>query len=112
MSFVAITATINSLKFGAVEKRLQSMGVPGLSVSETKGYGDYKNFFQQDWMGPYARIQLYVPETDSEDIAEAIMDAAHAGLDNDGVIAISPVNRLFRISDKTEIQTNTIQPAG
>jgi len=103
MKFVAITATIDSLKFDDVEKRLQELGVPGLNVSETKGYGDYKNFYRQDWMGPHARIQIYVPEADAEGIVEAILDAAHTGLNSDGVVAVSPVERLFRICDKTEI---------
>ncbi|WP_286829267.1 MULTISPECIES: P-II family nitrogen regulator [Kordiimonas] len=103
MGFVALTATIHKLKCGAVEKRLQEIGVPGMSVSETRGFGDYKNFFQSDWMGAYARLLVYVPQEEVERIAEAIMDVAHTGLDSDGVIAISPITRLFRISDKTEI---------
>lgn len=103
MNFMAITATINDLKFDAVEKQLQELGVPGMSVSETKGYGDYKNFFVRDWMGPYARIQLYVPAGDVATVISAIMEAAHSGLDSDGVIAVSPVDRLYRISDKSEI---------
>ncbi len=103
MGFVAITATINKLKFDDVEKRLQELNVSGLSVSETKGYGDYKNFFEKDWLGPYARLQVYIPAVDAERIAVAIMEAAHTGLDNDGIVAISPVDRLFRISDKAEL---------
>ena len=106
MGFVAITATIHKLKFDDVEKRLQELGVPGLSVSETKGYGAYKNFYQHDWMGPYARLQLYIPETDGERIACAILEAAHTGLDSDGILAITPVSRLYRISDKKEIRAD------
>ena len=103
MNFVAITATINKLKFEAVERKLQELSVPGLSVSETKGYGEHKNFFEKDWMGPYARLLIYAPAEDADRIATTIMDAAHAGLDDDGIIAISPVNQLFKISSKTEI---------
>jgi len=106
MSFVAITATINKLKFDDVEKKLQELSVPGLSVSETMGYGEHKNFFERDWMGPYARLSIYVRAKDAEGIATAIMEAAHAGLDSDGVIAISPIDRLYRISDKSEILTD------
>jgi len=104
MSFVAITATINRLKFDAVEKRLQELNVPGVSVSETKGYGDYKNFYEKNWMGPFARIQMYVKQQECDAVVEAILETAYSGTDSDGVVAVSPVTGLYKISEKCEIK--------
>jgi len=104
MTFVEITATINEMKFEAVENILKGLNVPGLSVSDTKGFGAYKNHYHSDWMAPYVRLQVYVQAADAERIATAIIEAAHEGLDSDGVVAVSPVDRLFRISDKREIK--------
>lgn len=50
MEFSKITAIVRTTKLEEVEKRLQEIGVSGLSVSRVKGYGEYANFYSRDWM--------------------------------------------------------------
>lgn len=97
--FKVITATVNILALEGVEKRLRQIGAPGLSVSKTKGYGAYKNFYQRDLMTTHARIQLYAPQSQVRAILQAIFEGACTGGADDGVVAVGPVERIYRISD-------------
>ncbi len=103
MTFYAITATLNTLALEPVEKALQEIGVPGITVTETKGYGVYRNFYQRDWLETHARIQIYAEGSRVDDIVRTILEAASTGCEDDGVIAVSPITRLYRICDKTEL---------
>lgn len=42
--FRKITAIIQLDKLESVEKSLQAISVPGISVAKVKGYGEYTNF--------------------------------------------------------------------
>lgn len=103
MKFRFITATINILMVEKVEERLREIAAPGLSVSTTKGYGAYKNFFQRDLMTTHARIQIYAPESRVSEIVEAIMEAGGIGSADDGIVAVSPIDAIYRIADKKEL---------
>lgn len=97
-----ITAIIRNSVLEKVEKRLQSLGVKGISVSRVTGYGEYANLFRSDWMVPHYRLEIFakMPQTDA--IVTAIMEAAHLGMAGDGIVAVLPVERLYRIRTKSE----------
>ena len=87
-----------------VEQRLRKIATPGLSVSKVKGYGAHKNFFQRDLMTTHARLQIYAPEDRVAEIIDAIMDAGGTGSEDDGIVAVSPVEAVYRIADKKEVR--------
>ena len=97
MSIAKITAIVRPSALPAIEKMLQDAGVPGMSVSTVKGFGDYADFFRSDWMITQARIEVFVSSARAEEIAERIMDAAHTGVEGDGIVAIEPVTTLYHI---------------
>jgi nitrogen regulatory protein P-II 1 len=86
-----------------VEKALQTLAVPGISVSKVKGYGEYADYYEQDWMSGHVRIEVFTSRTQAGAIAEAIMDAAHTGLTGDGVVAIQPVEMMYRIRSRSAV---------
>ncbi len=104
MKFKFITATINILMVGKVEQRLRKIAAPGISVSNVKGYGAHKNFFQRDLMTTHARLQIYAPENRVDEIVDAIMDAGGRGSEDDGIVAVGPVEAIYRIADKKEVR--------
>jgi len=53
----------------------------------------------------HARLELFVSQARAKEVAEIIMDAAHAGEAGDGIIAIEPVETLMRIRTR-----NTLKP--
>jgi len=102
MSFKKITAIIRPDSLGKVEDKLKELGVPGVSVSQIKGYGEYSDFYAKDWMVTGARVEVFIDTENAESVAQAIMQAAHTGLEGDGIIAITPVERIYHIRTKEE----------
>ncbi len=108
MEYRKVTAIIRCGKLEKVESRLQQIGVQGISVTRVKGYGEYTDFYARDWMTSYARIEIFTAAEKVDDIVAAIMDAAHVGLSGDGIVAVLPVERLYRIRTRSEATTEQI----
>ncbi|MEQ9145630.1 MAG: P-II family nitrogen regulator [Parvibaculaceae bacterium] len=104
MDFKNITATINIHMVEKVENRLREIAVPGLTVSKTKGYGAHKNFFQRDLLSTHARLQIFTPASRVAEIVSAIMHASSTGADDDGIVVVSPVETIYRVADKTQVE--------
>ncbi len=87
---------------------MKQMLVNGFSVSQVKGYGEYHNFFTHDWQVRSVRIEIFADATRAEEIARAIMEAAHTGGKGDGIVVMMPVEKIFRIRTKTEARPEEI----
>ena len=98
-----VTAIFRLELLEKVERKLQELGVKGVSVSKVKGYGEYADFYAKDWMTNQARVELFTEAAEAETIAQAIMDAASLDMEGDGIVAILPVEKIYRIRTKTEI---------
>ena len=101
MAWKKVVAIIRGDKLGDVEERLKDLRVDGISVTRGKGYGEYANFFSSDWYVTHARLEIYCKASWAEKISRAIMEAAHTGMEGDGIVAIIPVETLYRIRSKT-----------
>lgn len=97
MSYRKVTAIIHRNALEAVETALQGLGVGGVSVSKVKGFGEYADFYERDWMTTHLRVEVFTSQVRAGAIAEAIIASAHTGLAGDGIVAILPVEQLFRI---------------
>lgn len=93
MRFKKVNAVIRTDKLEGVEQRLKQMLVGGLSVSHVKGYGEYHNFFTHDWQVRNVRIEIFAEAARAEEIAQAIVEAAHMGLKGDGIVVLMPVEK-------------------
>ncbi len=97
MDFRKITAIIQKDTLEKVEDQLRELGVPGVSVTHVKGYGQYANFFSNDWLVSHVRLEVFIERERAEEVATAIMNAAHTGMDGDGIVAILPVESIYQI---------------
>lgn len=97
MDFAKVVAIIRPELLERVEETLKEHGVPGVSVSKVKGYGEYADFYSPDWMVQQIRVEVFIPMSQAEEIAEMIMEAAHTGVEGDGIVAIVPVQALYHI---------------
>jgi nitrogen regulatory protein P-II 1 len=98
-----IIAIVRNQVLEEVEGRLIDMRVKGISVSKVKGYGEYANFFNPDWMVTHSRIEIFTEESKVDEIVTAIMEVAHTGMAGDGIVAVVPVQKVYRIRNKSEI---------
>ncbi len=97
MDFRKITAIIQKDTLKKVEDQLRELDVPGVSVTHVKGYGQYANFFSNDWLVSHVRLEVFIERDRAEEVATAIMNAAHTGMDGDGIVAILPVESIYQI---------------
>ena len=100
MEFRKVTAIIQPHTLEKVEKSLRALHVPGVSVTKVKGFGEYADFYTSDWMVSHVRVEVFIGEGRAEEIACAIMDAAHTGMEGDGIVAILPVEAVYHIRTK------------
>jgi nitrogen regulatory protein P-II 1 len=102
MEVKKITAIIRTDVLGQVQTALEAIGVPGMSISRVKGYGEYANFYRADWCVTHARIEVFTEAHQVEEIVEAITDGAYTGVPGDGIVAVTPVERLIHIRSCAE----------
>lgn len=107
MKFRKVTAIIRLDRADQVEHRLKSIGVPGMSCTHVKGYGEYADFYSSDWKVEHARVEIFVTATQVKEIVDAILEEAGTGTSGDGIIAVLPVEHLYHIrsgNDATEAE--------
>ncbi len=102
MELKKITAIFRSHLLEVVERRLRELGVKGISVSQVKGYGEYKQFYTKDGLSEEARIEIFTTKDEVDAIVRAILESAHTGLAGDGFVAVIPVEKIFRIKSGFE----------
>ncbi|MDD2541150.1 MAG: P-II family nitrogen regulator [Desulfuromonadaceae bacterium] len=108
MELKKIVAIVRSQVLGDVEDRLIDMRVKGISVTRVKGYGEYDTFINPDWIFTHARVEIYAELSMVDTIVETIINTAHADLPGDGIVAVCPVERLYRIRSKAQITADEI----
>jgi len=99
-----VVAIVRKSVLGNVEERLERAGVKGITVSSIKGFGEYANLYKEDWMVGHVKIEIFTEQSAVEDIVAAIMDSAHVGMAGDGLVAVHPVEKIFRIRSKAEVK--------
>lgn len=85
-----VTAIVRSDLLERVERRLQELRAPGITVTKVRGYGEYENFFARDRMTQHSRVEIFLRRERAEDVARAIVEAAHTGGAGDGLVAVLP----------------------
>ena len=105
MKYRKVTAIVRCEVLEKVEDALRSAGIAGISVSFVKGYGDYANFFRNPPLTKHARIEVFTGDTEVDVIVDTIMGNAHSGLSGDGIVAVLPVEHLYRIRDGKQVET-------
>jgi len=108
MEMRKVTAIVRGSMLEKVEARLEKLGVHGCSITKVKGSGEYADFYTRDHLTEHARIEIFTEMERAEEIARAIMDAAHVGQPGDGIVAILPVEKFYHIRTKSEV---TAEPA-
>ena len=102
MAYKKITAIIRPEALEKVEQALQDLGVPRITITHAKGYGDYADLYVRDWTVEHARIEIFTTEERATEIIRSIVDCAHTGLAGDGIVAVLPVDKIIRIRTRAE----------
>ncbi len=100
MDYRKITAIVPRLKLDKIETELRKHGVTAMSISQVEGVGDYKNLYSENEKVTSCKIEIFADVSDTEEICQTIIDAAHTGMDEDGIIAVLPVEKFYHIKDE------------
>jgi nitrogen regulatory protein P-II 1 len=103
MNFRKVTAIFPHLDLDKVEKALIGLGVSGMTVAKTRGFGEYRNYYARDSMSDCVRVEIFTEADQANEIAKTIARTVHQGLNSDGIIAVLPVEELLHIREFTEV---------
>jgi nitrogen regulatory protein P-II 1 len=99
-----ITAIVKPAKVDEIKVALQAIGVAGMTVSETRGFGRQKGHteiyrgaeYTVDFI-PKARIEVLVDDNEAQNIIDTIVTAANTGSIGDGKLWVTTVDQVIRI---------------
>ena len=99
-----IIAIINPFKLEDVRNALNTIGVPGMTMTEVKGYGRQRGHSELYRGAEYAvtflpkiKIEVAVPNELVDNTIEAITAAAKTGQIGDGKIFVLDIDKAMRI---------------
>lgn len=99
-----IEAIIKPFKLDEVKEALQEVGLQGITITETRGFGRQKGHtelyrgaeYVVDFL-PKIKLEIVIEDHLVERTVEAIINAARTGRIGDGKIFISPIEDAIRI---------------
>jgi nitrogen regulatory protein PII len=99
-----ITAIMKPFKLDDVREALAEVGVQGMTVSETRGFGRQKGHtelyrgaeYVVDFL-PKIKLEIAVPADQVERVLETLTETARSGRIGDGKIFVTELERVVRI---------------
>ena len=99
-----IVAVIQPHRLDPVREALAAIGIPGMTVSEVRGYGRQKGH-TEIYRGaeytiaflPKLKLEIAVPDGRADDVVEAIAKASRSGKIGDGKIFTLDLEQSLRV---------------
>lgn len=99
-----VTAVVKPFTLPDVRAALEQVGVRGMTVTETQGFGQ-QNGHSEVYRGaeyatefvPKVRIEVLIADAQLDEVVDAITEAAYTGKAGDGKIWVSPIEHVARV---------------
>jgi nitrogen regulatory protein PII len=99
-----VTAIIKPFRLEEVRNALGAVGIQGMTITETRGFGRQKGHtevyrgaeYQVDFV-PKIRVEVLCDEGQVHGVVDAIMKSARTGTIGDGKIFVLPAQQIYRI---------------
>jgi nitrogen regulatory protein P-II 1 len=99
-----IEAIVRAEVMSSVKERLRDMGVSGMTITTVMGWSKQRELHLQ-WRGrpvsydliPRAKFEIVAPDSQLDDIVQAIIETARTGEPGDGIILVSTVEQAINI---------------
>jgi nitrogen regulatory protein P-II 1 len=99
-----VTALVKPFKLDDVKEALTQLGLPGITITESKGFGRqrghtevYRGAEYKVEFVPKVRIEVLIDDDEARRVADTIVEAARTGQIGDGKVWISPVDTIIRV---------------
>ena len=99
-----VTAIVKPFKLDDVKSALTEMGLPGMTVSEVRGFGRQRGHtevyrgaeYTVDFV-PKVRLEILADDEDVPRIVDGLMTAARTDKIGDGKVWVVPIDAAYRI---------------
>jgi nitrogen regulatory protein P-II 1 len=99
-----VTAVVKPFKVDDVKAALTEIGLPGITVTEVRGFGRQRGHtevyrgaeYTVDFI-PKVRIEVLTEDADAQRVHAAIVNAARTGQIGDGKVWTSPIEAITRV---------------
>ena len=99
-----VTAIIKPFKLEDVKNALEAIGVRGMTVSESSGFGRqgghtevYRGAEYTVDLVPKVRVEVLIDSERLDEVLDSITKAAHTGKIGDGKVWVTPVEEVIRV---------------
>ena len=103
MKFHYVVAIVPPETVETLEKKLRSMGVGGITLTKVRGFGEYKNFFSNDWLSDHIKIEIFAEESALDRLLAAVLQTGQSDVPGAGIVAVMPVERFLHLRTGTEV---------
>lgn len=83
--------------FHTLEQKLREIGIPGLTVSDVRGYGNEQTRPESYLLLPKIKMEIFCRDEDAEEIIATVCKVSNTGELGAGKIAIYEISDLVRI---------------
>ena len=97
MKFKYVIAIVRPDTVRLLEKQLVRIGVGGITLSKVKGFGEYKNFFTEDWLSDHVKVEILVEETKVATVLDTLVQSTGCDLPGNGIAAVLPVEHVVSL---------------
>jgi nitrogen regulatory protein P-II 1 len=99
-----VVAVVKPFKVDDVKAALIALGIRGMTVTDTKGFGRQRGHtevyrgaeYQIDFV-PKERLEVLVSDADVDRVVEVLIESARTGKIGDGKVWVLPVEAAYRI---------------
>jgi nitrogen regulatory protein P-II 1 len=99
-----VVAVVKPFKLDDVKSALTEIGLPGITVSEVRGFGRQRGKtegyrgaeYTIDFL-PKVRLEVLTDDADAPRVRDAIVNAARTGSIGDGKVWVLPVESITRV---------------
>ena len=97
MSYSKVVMILNISDYELISDEIDKLNIPGISVCNVKGFGDYVNEFNPMGLSESLKSEIYTSSEQGENIAGVVSELASKMTEGGGVVAIEPVSKLMNV---------------
>lgn len=77
--------------------KLRELHVGGMTLTRVKGFGEYKNFYANDLLSEYTKIEVFAEESKVGELLDVLREIGAADVPGTGIVAVIPVDTFFHL---------------
>ncbi|MFM0033991.1 P-II family nitrogen regulator [Paraburkholderia strydomiana] len=102
MELKCVVAIVRPDVVEVLERKLGAIHIHGVTITRVRGFGAHPNYFADDWTTEHVKIEIFAQVENVDALVKTIRDIAHVGATGDGVVAVIPVEKFFRVRNQAE----------